>query len=242
MAAAQQAAGQQKGGRVKPLALVRHHTDLWSTEYQLGWQAGLIPILVRMTVIRLGDRQLILHSPGPIFPELREELAALGQVGFIVVPQAHGRFADDAAQSYPAAQLLAAPGAPWRRKSLSFHASLADQPPAEWAGQVESHLMLGFRPPEVVLFHRSSRTLVLTDLCFNIHRSSSRVARLFFRANGMWQRFGPSRMFRQLVSDRSAFRSSLERMLRWDFERIVPGHRDVIEHGGPAALRAAWLS
>jgi hypothetical protein len=196
-----------------------------------------------MTVIRLGDGRLILHSPVPISPELRDELDALGQVGFIVVPEAHGKFAGQASQSYPSARLLAAPSAPGRRKSLLFHGSLADQPPAAWAGQVESHLVLGFRLHEVVLFHRSSRSLVLTDLCFNIHRSSSRVARLFFRVNGVWQRFGPSRIIRQIgVSDRAAFQRSLEHVLRWDFEQIVPGHGDVLEHGGPAALRAAWMS
>ena len=101
--------------------------------------------------------------------------------------------------------------------------------------------MLGFRLHEVVLLHRPSRTLVVTDLCFNVHRSSSRIARLFFRANGMWRRFGPSRMVRRLVSDRAAFRRSIEQILQWDFERIVPGHGDVVEKGGPAALRAAWL-
>ena len=229
--------------RVRPPELVRHDKDLWSAEYQFGWQAGLVPIPVRMTVLRLGDGQLILHSPVPISSELREELDALGPVGFIVVPQAHGRFAAQVSQSYPSAQLLAAPSAPWRRKSLSFHALLADQPPTGWTGQVESLLVLGFRLHEVVLFHRSSRTLVLSDLCFNIHRSSSRVARLFFRANGMWQRFGPSRLIRQFaVSDRAAFRRSLQHVLRWDFERIVPGHGDVVEQGGPAALRAAWPS
>lgn len=229
--------------RVRPPELVRHDKDLWSAEYRFGWQAGLVPIPVRMTVLRLGDGQLILHSPVPISSALREELDALGPVGFIVVPRAHGRFAAQVSQSYPSAQLLAAPSAPWRRKSLSFHALLADQPPAEWTGHVESLLVLGFRLHEVVLFHRSSHTLVLTDLCFNIHRSSSRVARLFFRANGMWQRFGPSRLIRQFaVSDRAAFRCSLEHVLRWDFERIVPGHGDVVERGGPAALRAAWPS
>ena len=221
--------------------LIQHDTDLWSTEYELGWQAGLIPIPVRMTVIRLGDGRLILHSPGPISAELGEELAELGPVGFIVVPQAHGRFAAAASQGFPSAQLLAAPSAPWRRKRLSFHASLADQSPAAWAGRVESHLVLGFRLHEVVLLHRPSRTLVVTDLCFNVHRSSSRIARLFFRANGMWRRFGPSRMVRRLVSDRAAFRRSIEQILQWDFERIVPGHGDVVETGGPAALRAAWL-
>jgi len=223
-------------------ALVRHDTDLWSSEYPLDWQAGLVPIPVRMTVIRLASGELVVHSPGPLSPALREELDALGRVGFLVVPAAHGRFAAEAAQRYPSARLLAAPRAPWRRSSLVFHDSLADQPPAEWAGQLESHLLLGFRLGEVLLFHRPSRTLVITDLCFNVQRSASRAARLFFRANGMWRRFGPSRLIRLLaVSDRAALQRSLEHVLDWDFERILPGHGDVVEHGGPTALRAAWL-
>ena len=222
-------------------ALVLHDTDLWSTEYALAWQAGLVPIPVRMTVIRLGDGQVIVHSPGPLSPGLRAELAAVGPVAFLVVPQAHGRFAAEAARTYPDAQLLSAPAAPWRRKALAFHGSLGDRPPAAWAGQVESHLVQGFRLGEVVLFHRPSRSLVLTDLCFNIHRSFSSPARLFFRANGMWQRFGPSRLIRRLaVSDRTVLGRSLERILQWDFERILPGHGDVIERDGRAALRAAW--
>lgn len=160
-----------------------------------------------MTVIRLGDGRLILHSPVPISPELRGELDALGPVGFIVVPRAHGKFAEQASRMYPAAELL----------------------------------VLGFRLQEVVLYHRSSRTLVLTDLCFNIQRSASGIAHMFFRANGMWQRFGPSRIIRRVaVSERAALQRSLERVLLWDFERIVPGHGDVIEQGGRAALRAAW--
>jgi glyoxylase-like metal-dependent hydrolase (beta-lactamase superfamily II) len=122
-------------------------------------------------------------------------------------------------------------------------ASLADRPPAEWTGQVESLLVRGFRLDEVVLFHPLSRTLLITDLCFNIHHSSSHVSRLFFRANGMWQSFGPSRLIRRLaVSDRAALRQSLEKVLEWNFERIIPGHGDVIERGGPDALRAAWLT
>ena len=221
--------------------LTQHDTDLWSAEHEFGWQGGLIPIPVRMTVLRLGDKQLVLHSPVPLSSELRTEIDGLGSVGFIVVPRAHGRFAAEASQSFPCARLLAAPGPSLRRRSLSFDAPLADHPPSEWSGHLESHLVRGFRLREVVLFHRPSRTLVLPDLCFNIHRSSSRISRLFFRANGMWQYFGPSRMIRLMVSDRAAFQRSLERVLQWDFERIVPGHGDIIERGGPAALRAAWL-
>jgi hypothetical protein len=222
--------------------LVRHDTDLWSTEHQFGWQGGLVEIPVRMTVIRLANGQLILHSPIPISPGLRDELAALGPVGFIVVPTAHGRFAEQATRIYSSAQLLAAPSPPGRRKSLPFHGALEDQTPATWAGQVESRLVRGFRLQEVLLFHRPTRTLLITDLCFNVQRSSSRIARAFFRANDMWQRFGPSRIIRNIaVSDRAALRHSLEQVLGWEFDRIVPGHGDVVEHGGPAALRKAWL-
>jgi len=56
----------------------------------------------------------------------------------------HGKFAARAAESYPMTRVLAAPDAPPRRKSLTFHASLEDRPPAAWAGEVESHLLLGF--------------------------------------------------------------------------------------------------
>jgi Domain of unknown function (DUF4336) len=204
--------------------LVRHDANLWSSEYPLAWQGGLVPIPVRMTVIRLGDGRLIVHSPGPLSAELRAELDALGRVGFVVNPAAHGRFAAAAAQAWPSAQVLE-----------------ADVPPAAWAGELETHLVQGFRLREVVLFHRPTHTLVITDLCFNIQRSDSRIARAFFRANGMWQRFGPSRIIRALaVSNRQALQRSLEQVLHWDFERIVPGHGDVIERGGPAALRAAW--
>lgn len=222
--------------------LVKHDTDLWSTEYELAWQGGLVPIPVRMTVIRLSDGDLIVHSPAPLPGTLRAELDALGRVGFIVVPWAHGAFAQQAAEAYPDAQLLAAPEASRRRKALPFHGSIADHAPGSWSGLVESHLVRGFRLNEVVLCHRPSRTLVVTDLCFHIHSSRSATARLFFRANGMWQRFGPSRLIRHLaVSDRVALEHSIERILRWDFERILPGHGEVVEQDGRTALRTAWF-
>ena len=223
------------------MRLVRHDTDLWSAEDELAWPLATIRIPIRMTVLRLADGRLVLHSPIPIDAALRIELDALGPVGFVVVPQMHGAFAAQAASHFPAAQLLAAPAASKARRTLPFAGSLADEPPAAWAGQIESHLVEGFRLHEVLLFQRATRTLVITDLCFNVHRSASTFGRWFFVADGMWRRFGPSYAIRWLaVSDRAAFRRSLERVLAWDFERIVPAHGDVIERGGRAALREAW--
>ena len=120
-------------------------------------------------------------------------------------------------------------------------AELGDEPPAASAGQIETHFMQGFRLNEVVLFQRATRTLVITDLCFNIQRSESALARAFFRANGMWRRFGPSRADPTSRGVRPRRAAALaRRVLEWDFARIVPGHGDVIERDAPAALRAAW--
>jgi len=119
------------------MALVQHDADLWSTELEIGWQGGLIPLLVRMTVLRLEGGRLVLHSPIPLSAGLRAELEALGEVEFIVVPQAHGKFAAPAAEASPEARLLAAPRASWRRKALPFDGSLADEAPAEWGDRVE---------------------------------------------------------------------------------------------------------
>jgi hypothetical protein len=196
-----------------------------------------------MTVLRLDDGQLVLHSPVPISHSQERELAELGSVRFIVVPQAHGMFAAQAAHQFPDAELLAAPFASRRQRQLPIRGELADQPPPSWHGQLDSLLVRGFRLNEVVLFQRSSRTLILTDLCFNIHRSSSPVTRAFLRANGAWQRFGPSRMIRLFfVADRQRLRESVQRILEWDFERVIPGHGEVLERGGKNALREAWLS
>jgi hypothetical protein len=63
------------------------------------------------------------------------------------------------------------------------------------------------------------------------------------RVNGAYGRFGPTRLLRTLVRDRPALRASVEKILAWDFERVVVTHGEVLERGGRDALRAgfAWL-
>jgi glyoxylase-like metal-dependent hydrolase (beta-lactamase superfamily II) len=58
-----------------------------------------------------------------------------------------------------------------------------------------------------------------------------------------YDRFGPSRLDPLLIRDRRQARESLERILAWDFDRIVVAHGDVLERGGRQALRDgyAWL-
>ncbi|MCP4906974.1 MAG: hypothetical protein GY910_18525, partial [bacterium] len=77
----------------------------------------------------------------------------------------------------------------------------------------------------------------MTDLAFNIRESDSLIARMFLRANGVLGRFGPSRMFRSFIRDRAAARESLDRILAWDFDRVVMSHGVILQSRGRRVLR-----
>jgi hypothetical protein len=96
---------------------------------------------------------------------------------------------------------------------------------------------------EVVFCHRASRTLLLCDLAFNLDREAALVTRVAFRFLGGYGRLGPTLLEKVMIRDREAARGSMERILAWDFDRVVVTHGAVLETGGREALRAGygWL-
>jgi hypothetical protein len=199
----------------------------------------------RMTVIRLADGSLLLHSPVQLDPELRRELDAIGRVRYTVAPnRVHHLYAGEVAKAYPGARLWVGPGLERKRPDLQFVAVLGDDAPAEWRGQVDQVFFRG-RPyeNEVVFCHRASRTLIMCDLAFNFGPRAAPPTRLLMRLLRSYGRFGPSKLDPLLIRDRRTARQSLERILAWDFDRVVVAHGDVLESGGREALRQgyAWL-
>ncbi len=51
-------------------------------------------------------------------------------------------------------------------------------------------------------------------------------------------------MLRLSIRDKSALRKSIDRILAWDFDRVIVTHGDVLECGGQDSLRLgyAWLT
>ena len=199
----------------------------------------------RMTVIRLADGSLLLHSPVSLTPELRRELDSIGRVRFTVAPnRVHHLHAGDVAEAYPEARLWVAPGLERKRPDLRFVDVLGDDAPAEWKDEVDQVFFRG-RPyeNEVVFFHRASRTLIMCDLAFNFGPRAAAPTRLLMKLLRSYGRFGPSTLDPLLIRDRRAARQSLERILAWDFDRVVVAHGDVLESGGHEAMRQgySWL-
>jgi len=217
--------------------------DIWIAERPLRFYG--LEVGARMTVIRLADGSLLLHSPLELDPELRGELDSIGRVRFAVAPNRfHHLYAGRVAEAYPEARLWAAPGVERKRPDLEIAGVLGDEAPAEWRDEVHQ-VFFGGRPfeNEIVFLHRASRTLILCDLAFNFGPTAAPFTRLLMRLLRGYDRFGPSSLDRILIRDRRAARDSLEHILAWDFDRVVVAHGDVLERGGREALRAgyAWL-
>jgi hypothetical protein len=223
---------------LRPLA-----KDIWVAERPQNFYG--LPVGTRMTVMRLAGGRLLLHSPVALEAELRAEIDAIGRVSYVVAPnRVHHLYAGDVAKAYPEARLWVGPGLERKRPDLEFVAVLGDESPAEWREEVGQTFFRG-RPyeNEIVFFHRASRTLVLCDLAFNFGPSAAASTKFLMKLIRSYGRFGPSKLDPLLIRDRPAARQSLERILAWDFDRVVVAHGEILETGGRQALREgyAWL-
>jgi len=206
---------------------------------------GPIEIGARMSVVRLSDGGLFLYCPVEIDAACRAALEALGPVRFLVAGnKLHHFYLRSAVEAFPKADLYGPPGLAEKCPGLSFAGELSDVVNPGWSADLDQIHVGGMpRTEEVVFLHRASRTLLLTDISFNVQHSRSLLTRLFLRVNNAYGRFGPSRMLRSMVRDRAALRASVDRILAWDFDRVVVTHGDVLGSGGREALRTgfAWL-
>lgn len=120
-----------------------------------------------MTVIRLEDRRILVHSPVPIEP--RSAVENLGQLAALIAPNLfHHQFISGWRSAFPEAKAFCAPGLETKRSDIKFEGVLDDVNAPEWRGQVDQLLIKGIpRYSDVVFFHRLSRTLVVSDVVFN---------------------------------------------------------------------------
>jgi len=222
--------------------ITRHHEDLWTLRLPLS-MAG-IAMGARSTIARLPDGGLVVISPGPFQDEHVDAIRGLGVVRALVAPNKfHHLFLGPAARAFPDAQVLLAPGLRKRIPSLPPGEDLGDDAPALWSGTLDHAIVAGSAAGEVVFHHRPSRTLILTDLAFNL-TGGGPWTRLAMTLNGGFGRLTTTRLMRSTIRDPDAFARSLHAMKRWDFDRIVVAHGDVVESNARPAFERAfapWL-
>lgn len=198
----------------------------------------------RMTLLRLSERRLLVHSPVPLTPELRAEVDALGTVAAIVAPCLfHHLYVGPWAAAYPGAIAACCPGLERKRADLRWQRVLTDTPEGEWRRDVDQvFFAANALMNEIVFFHRESSTLVCADAVFNLARHPSALTRAAAVLLGN-REVGPSRIERWMTRDRARAREQIDRMLAWKPQRMVLAHGPIVESDATEVLRRAfaWL-
>jgi short-subunit dehydrogenase len=231
--------------RLRPVA-----DNVWIVDAGRIDAAGL-SLPVRMTVIRLGSGDLLLHSPTRYSDALHQELARLGPIKYLVAPNiAHWMFLPQWQGALPDAKVFAAPGlaarAQVRRSGLRIDQELGDTAPAEWAEEIELVPVTALFFSEVELFHRPSRTLILTDLVQNLAPEglpplSRSVAGLL----GILSPDGRAPIYLRMLlhlGGRDVERS-VSRLIELSPTRVIFAHGRWFESGGTEQLKRSfsWL-
>lgn len=218
--------------------------QIWLCLYPVKY-AGL-SFSSRMTVFRLSDGKVLLHSPCHINASLKQAIEEIGEVAYIAAPGSyHYLHVPSAQQAFPAAETYLCPGIEQKRPEMHFDWLLGDHAPSAWAGELEQVLVRGARFMwEVAFYHRAGKTLILVDLVENIGDETEGVGwglKFWWKAVfHMWNNPKPAPEYQMGWKDKEAARESLERILAWDFERVIIAHGDLIEEDARAVVRKAW--
>lgn len=89
---------------------------------------------------------------------------------------------------------------------------------------------------EFVFFHKDSKSLIVTDLCFNMTAVSGLGSWIILSLFGTYRRLGVSRFFAKYITDKLAFEKSLTRVFSFDFENVIVSHGENILTNGKERL------
>ena len=207
----------------------------------LGLQFG-----ARLTMARLRDDKLWVYAPFAISDEDEAAIAEQGDVAHVVAPNNfHYKEIGEFTRRFPDAQLWLVPALATKMDELP-HLPLHSLPP-DWSGDFDGVLFdaaLGYE--EWIFCHRTTKTLILTDLILNVPRPDNPLGRVVGALLDEGRGAKPSRLVRAAIyggRDLKKAREQINQITRWDFERVVMAHGAIIPRDGKRILRRAmrWL-
>jgi len=196
-----------------------------------------MPFTTRMTVVRLANGSLFLHSPIAYDAGLAAELTRMGPIRHLVSPnQWHYAHVGEWQRAFPDAIVWGSRAAERRARArhipVCFDRYLEAAPPSEWSGELDQLLIPGGIFGEYVFFHRASATLILTDTIMNLEPSKTDQPWLgFARLTGMVAPRGGLffglRM--PLLLQRKKAKATFATIRSWNPERIILAHGTIFE-------------
>ena len=213
---------------------------VWAIERPV-WFGG-VRLRARTSVIRLDDGCLLVHSPAPPSDDWVSQLAKLGEVRWLVVPNRfHHLGTPAAAAAFPGAKVVAPRSAADRNPALRI--DLEIQAPA-FADAVPELALIPLEGvpflDETLVYHRPTATLFGADVVVRADAHDHWTWRFAARIKGCFERVAVSPDVRTKVVDRAAASRSLQAIHAFSIERLVVAHGAVIEDAPLAQLAEAW--
>ena len=217
---------------------------IWIKEYPIHYAGTRFNS--RMTIIRLSNGNLFIHSPCEIDEHTKIAVEKLGEVEFLVAPGSYHYFYISSAQrAFPNAETFICPGIERKVPETDFDWFLGDRPDARWGNDFEQVLVRGNKYIwEVAFYHKATKTLILVDLIENFTDETEDVNwllklwwKVVFR---MWNKPKAAPEYQLGWKDKKAAARALTRILNWDFERIIISHGDLIEENAKEIALKAW--
>jgi len=227
---------------------------------------GHIKIGGRGTLVRLQSGSLAVFSPAALTEEVKKTVSSLGPLKYIVALDIeHHIFLSPWSKAYPEAKVIGMEGLPEKReakpetKGTTFSTIYtAKERNAKVSEEFDAEFDVEYMPShankEVVVFHKPSKTLIEADLLFNlpateqfskagVPANTGFLTKLFVgimntRGTPTWQR--RFNWYAASKADRKGFTESIARIEKWDFERIIPCHGDVIETNGKGVFQSVF--
>ncbi len=207
--------------------------NIWYARQKISFMG--IKMFTQMTVIKLKDNSLWLHSPIELTPELKMELDTLGTVSYLIAPNSmHHIFIESYLREYPNAKVFAPKLIQRKNKNLKIEKIFSNDNELNFpwlnGGEIEQLFVEGLPLlSETVFFHKESKTLILTDLLQNIHYVENFWNKAYFIFTGIYKKIQVSKVISRLIKDKQQIKASFEKILAWDFQRIHVCHDTNIE-------------
>ncbi|KAF2093492.1 hypothetical protein NA57DRAFT_81421 [Rhizodiscina lignyota] len=223
------------------------------------YRFGRIKVGGRGTIVRLQSGALAVFSPTALTPEVKEKVESLGgDVKYIAATDIeHHIFIGAWSKEYPKAKVIGPEGLPEKRakqKNEDVHFTYVFTAKNkndlkiddDFDANFDYEFVDGHANKELVFNYKPERTLIEADLMFNLPATeqfsksgqspnSGILTKIFIYLNGtagaalaqkrlIW--YGPS------SANKPSFNKSVDKIAKWDFDRIIPCHGDVIETDG----------
>ncbi|KAL2842530.1 hypothetical protein BJY01DRAFT_249016 [Aspergillus pseudoustus] len=212
----------------------------------------------RGTLVRLATGSIAVFSPVPLTSRVHEAVANLGgQIKYIAALNIeHHLNLTQWKTAFPGAEIIAPEGLWEKRQSVEefkdtpfTHIFRADDDGApgiseEFYGEFAVEYVPSHQSKELVFLHKPSKTVIEADLVLNLpateqysRTGESATSGLLNKLlkplastemSAFWQKKFVWHV--SAMSDRKGFGTSMQRILAWEFDRIIPCHGDVIEH------------